>query len=123
MPLVRVRYASEIAFPRPLSELGALVRSSVASILDCDDPGGHLTPIENEVFFERYSDADQSEFDLFVDIEAVRFPSRAADLNARVRRLGHAILGFVGPHVRFGLRVKLVDAPGWFDSRDLSEAS
>lgn len=116
MPLVRVRHKGEVISSQ-LLVVGPMIQGAVARNLTCSDLDGQLTKDDIEVFFDSTSRGDQTPFDVFIDVEASNFPSRQANFTERVQKLGEEIRQIFSGGTKFGLWVKLVDKPGWYDSR------
>lgn len=107
MPLVHVR--SNLAW----SPSGGKIATIIADCLTGDEPEAKLDGDDIEVFFDAPHSADHSDYEVLVEIEAQKFPSREANFNERVKKIGDALQDLFEQH-SIGVWVKLIDNPGWY---------
>jgi len=85
--MVTVRF-KEVPEGVDLGSVAAIIASSVAQELGCDDFGGQLTPDDVEVEYRLFGPKDKhNEYVCGIMVDASEFPSRSDDLEERRKRL------------------------------------
>lgn len=104
MPIVRVRYNAESLIDEvemalvfedhdPVDHIrlfGQILQQIVSAALHAP-PDGELRPDHIEVLFEEFGPHDVASADVFIDIEAMRYPARADNLDERKRWIMDAL--------------------------------
>jgi hypothetical protein len=91
VPNVRVKYLPKV-FRQYIWEIRDSLREIVANALTCDDAGGQLVPNDIEVKMVEMTDSDIFNYALGIDISAMFFPSRMANLEERRSQIEKAIV-------------------------------
>ena len=86
MPLVDIRL-SEAITRDTAQAVRDIARGLVATHLDCDDPGGELSPEDVEARVSWRGDLDVSAYDLEIMVFANYYPARDENLDVRVQHI------------------------------------
>jgi hypothetical protein len=97
------------------------LRTIIAESLTCDDEGGGLVPSDVEVKIRPAHHLDISDYDIEVEVEAMKFPSRLSSRKVRSRRIYNQFVTLLPPcYKNPSLWIKWVDAE-FVDSTNCSD--